>query len=150
MLHEIGHALGFGTIWAWDNLCSEYPATSGLDRPHFTGFWAQIMFDIAGGLFFEEKKVPIDPTNGGHWRTEYIGDELMAQGWTWPYRQPLSEVTVGALADLGYAVNYWAAEEYQLPSQQAAKAPPEPTRVRRCPRANPQVWVVGEDGQIQP
>ena len=62
------------------------------------------MFDVANNFTYPGKKVPIDD-DGGHWLKSAIGDEIMAKGWTYPFKQPISEMTVGAFLDLGYDVS---------------------------------------------
>lgn len=120
MLHEVGHCLGFGTTTIWDSFMREWPASSFNDDPHFMGVMAVLFFDIAGGSNYLGKKVPVERSDGGHWRFT-LGDELMAKGWTYPYREPLSEITIGALADMGYRVSYWGSEHYATPTA-ASKA----------------------------
>ena len=123
LLHEVGHCLGFGTIDLWDNLTREWPTSSLRDDPHFGGVFATLFFDLAGGGKYSGKKVPVDRSDGGHWRFT-LGDELMVKGGTYPYRRPLSEITIGALSDLGYRVSYWGAEYYATPTA-ASKAQTE-------------------------
>ena len=115
LLHEIAHCLGFGTTNLWDSFVQEWPATRTYHDPHFDGLFASISFDIAGGRNYAGEKVPIDRIDGGHWRST-LGDELLAKGWTYPYRQPLSEITVGALSDMGYNVSFYGAEHYATPT----------------------------------
>lgn len=123
MLHEVGHCLGFGTTTLWDLFMREWPAASFNDDPHFMGVMAVLFFDIAGGSNYGGKKVPVERSDGGHWRFT-LGDELMAKGWTYPYREPLSEITIGALSDMGYRVSYWGSEHYATPTA-ASKAQTE-------------------------
>ena len=65
--------------------------------------------------------VPVANTGGagtreGHWRETTFGNELMT-GFLDGGINPLSRVTVGALEDMGYQVNYQAADQdYQLPT----------------------------------
>lgn len=120
MLHEIAHCLGFGTTTLWDAFVKEWPATRSHHDPHFDGLLATISFDIAGGRSYAGEKVPLDRLDGGHWRST-LGDELMAKGWAYPYREPLSEITVGALSDLGYNVSFWGAEHYATPTAASKK-----------------------------
>jgi hypothetical protein len=69
--------------------------------------------------------VPVEATGGpgtalGHWRETTFGAELMT-GWAGPGTNlPLSRVTVGALADMGYTVNFAAADNYTLGSRSSA------------------------------
>jgi hypothetical protein len=52
-------------------------------------------------------------TADGHWRESVFGAELMT-GFVDPGNNPLSKVTLAALADQGYAVNLGAADPYGL------------------------------------
>jgi hypothetical protein len=56
-------------------------------------------------------------TFGGHWREAIFGNELMT-GYVDDHRDPLSTLTVAAFDDMGYTVNYSAAEAYQLPTHE--------------------------------
>jgi hypothetical protein len=64
--------------------------------------------------------VPVENTGGGgtrdsHWRESVHNAELMT-GWIegGGTPNPLSVITIGSLADLGYAVNMEAADPYVL------------------------------------
>ena len=64
--------------------------------------------------------VPVANTGGagtrdGHWREAVLGNELMT-GFLGVGNNPLSRLTVGALEDMGYQVNYAAADAFVLPS----------------------------------
>ena len=145
MLHEVGHALGFGTTTVWDNLLREWPASSSRDQPHFTGTFAGIMFDIASSYAYKGKTVPID-ADGGHWLQSVVGDEIMAKGWTYPFRMPISEMTAGAFLDLGYDVSFWGAQAYET-SSAAAKAG-EIREHHHDARETRQIRRVDVDGRI--
>jgi len=106
--HEIGHALGFassnpgfrrwvqGTSWTGPNAIREYTTLAGSSQ-------GVVPLETGGGA----------GTAGAHWAENLFRDELMTgfvarQG----VRMPLSRLTVGAFEDLGYSVNYAAAEAY--------------------------------------
>ncbi len=119
ILHEMGHVLGLGTLWdSYFNLL-DYDASSCQNSTVITyhGSGAVTAWQALGG----SGQVPVEESGGagtkcGHWREATFGDELMT-GWTRSGdRAPLSKVTVGGLADLGYAVDAAAADPYQLPS----------------------------------
>jgi hypothetical protein len=62
-------------------------------------------------------KVPVENTGGpgtadSHWRESVFGNELMTG--TVNEVNPLSRVTLGSMADLGYAVNLADADPYTL------------------------------------
>ncbi len=113
-LHELGHALGIGSGW--------YIRSSSTD-PHFAGGNAVAAFNAAGGQSYAGGKVPVHKNPTSHWRPEVFGGtaELMTP-WisTFSPNKPMSAITIGALADLGYTVDASMAEAYSLPSGIAA------------------------------
>lgn len=119
ILHEMGHVLGFGTIWIRKGLLAD-PALEGGEDPHFTGPAARQAFDDAGGEDYDGEKVPVEDEGGqgtadSHWRQSVFEDELMTSTLS-ATANPLSAVTVASLQDLGYEVNPAAADPYELPS----------------------------------
>ena len=60
-------------------------------------------------------------TAGVHWSEAVFGNELMT-GFTSGVPDPLSILTIGAMQDLGYTVNYAAADPYSLPGHLQAGA----------------------------
>ena len=152
-LHEIGHALGFGSIDEWDDLLvnsardyqRENPDSTTLPDAYFSGTAAVSAFDEIASSY-TGGKVPVEndtqtysnnlvggsvrspsspeerffggSTNAsldGHWRESVFNTEVMDtiidSG-----SEKLSKVTIAALADLGYSVDYTKAESYSLPS----------------------------------
>ena len=118
ILHEMGHALGYGTIWTDLNLLAD-PSLSGGTDPHFTGGQATAAFNAVGGAsYVASLKVPVENTGGqgtadSHWRESVFGNELMT-GFVGAGVNPLSRVTVGSMGDLGYSVNLADADPYTL------------------------------------
>jgi hypothetical protein len=119
ILHEMGHVLGFGTIWPDLGLLADpsLPPANGTD-PHFTGAQARIAFDEVGGAGYTGLKVPVENTGGegtadSHWRESVFGNELMT-GFLNSGVNPLSRVTVASFADMGYSVNLAGADPYTL------------------------------------
>ena len=49
-----------------------------------------------------------------HWRFLVFGDELMASELAPHYRSPLSAITLGLFADLGYSVDFSVADSYEV------------------------------------
>ena len=123
-LHEIAHVLGFGLGPRWDRLLRE-PSGAGVSGrdTHFDGAAAVAAFDRAGGTSYAGGKVPVENDTGRfgrgaldtHWRESVFGEELMTTAVViGDGSEPLSEVTIAALEDLGYQVDYRRAERYRL------------------------------------
>ncbi|HSJ26124.1 MAG TPA: leishmanolysin-related zinc metalloendopeptidase [Longimicrobiales bacterium] len=118
ILHEMGHVLGLGTLWARRSLVEG----AGSADPYYTGPRAQPGFVLGGGSILNG--VPVENTGGtgtrdSHWRESRLGNELMT-GYIGGTANPLSSITIGALMDLGYQVNFGAADAYVLPGQLAS------------------------------
>ena len=121
ILHEMGHVLGFGTLWEVDGLLVDPvgdPPASGAD-PHFIGSQGLTAFDDAGGVVYvASAKVPVENIGGpgtadGHWRESVFDSELMT-GFIGAGSSPLSAVTIASLADLGYSVDLTTADPFTL------------------------------------
>ena len=115
LLHELGHCLGFGTVWPEDLLIDPSRENSEADT-YFSGPLAVEAFNAAGGESYEGNKVPV--ANGGddgHWRGSVFGNELMASNVDATYPYFLSAITIQSLADLGYKVDPSQADPFTLP-----------------------------------
>jgi len=113
LTHEMGHALGFT------------PGATVFNRwivgDTFTGANAVREFNATFGR--TDTSVPLQAGVRAHWDEDVFDDELMT-----PFANNanfISRVTVGALADMGYTVNYAAAENYSPP---LTTMPPTATR----------------------
>ncbi|MBC8086666.1 MAG: hypothetical protein H7Z40_05335 [Phycisphaerae bacterium] len=113
--HELGHVLGFGTyLWYTRNLLTG----AGTDDPFFIGQSARAQFALLPNNY-AGTPVPVENTGGfgtrdAHWRRTIFNNELM-QGFTAP-NMPMSRVTVGSLADLGYTVDLTKADAFSFTS----------------------------------
>ena len=114
VIHEMGHVLGIGTLWARLGLV----AGSGTNDPEFTGTYARQAYTdlttIAG------RDVPLANQGGagtaeGHWRESVFGQELMT-GYLDEGVNPLSNLTIASLRDIGYSIDMDAADPFALPS----------------------------------
>lgn len=111
--HEMGHVIGIGTVWGRKGVL----AGAGSADPVFTGHRCRSAFLELGG---SGPAVPVENQGGGgtrdsHWRERYFRQELMT-GYVSPAgtRNPLSALTIASLEDLGYDVDYSAAEPYRI------------------------------------
>jgi len=116
-IHEMGHVMGIGTVWSFQELLADAVAVGGTD-PHFTGAQAIAAFDAAGGASYMGQKVPVennedDGTVDAHWRESVLDNELMTGKLDFG-NNPLSAITVRSLADQGYTVNVTGADPYSL------------------------------------
>ena len=135
VLHEMGHVLGFGTMWDRFDLL-ENPSTQGNPNAdtHFTGPLATRAFERAGGRNYRGGAiVPVE--NGGeqgsadsHWRESVLGNELMT-----PYLsagiEPFSVITIESMADLGFSVDPTVADNYRVSAAGAVGADLDPESV---------------------
>jgi subtilase family serine protease len=114
VFHEIGHILGFGTIWTRKSLL----AGAGGAAPTFLGKQATAVYN---DLFHANAAgVPVEGNSSGvgsrdsHWSETAFRNEVMS-----PYlsgaTHPASQVTIASMADLGYVVDLNAADAF-LPS----------------------------------
>ncbi len=111
-LHEMGHELGIGTIWRAKGVLRG----SSTSNPTFTGANANSAWVSSGGT----GRVPVENTGGsgtrnGHWRDSVLRNEILTGYYSAGFN-PLSRITIGSLQDVGYAVNYAAADPFSLSS----------------------------------
>jgi len=138
ILHEMGHVLGF-TTGIFNSqagitnqiVCAQLVSAPGLDS-HFNcthagaANFTRAMFDSIGGTTYTGgNKVPLEncvagvPASCGagtlysHWRENTFFNELMT-GYlnSGAPSNPLSVLTITAFQDIGYQVNYGAAQPY--------------------------------------
>lgn len=159
LAHELGHVLGFGTLWELFDLVREpsLPDRPGVDT-HFVGPLSIAAFDLVGGASWTGPPVPIENEIGAagsrdvHWRQAVFFDELMTPLLVPGRPNPLSRVTVASLGDLGYEVREDAADPYLLPGALGIDDPartrgPEPYRIHHLNRRLP-LHVLDGEGQL--
>jgi hypothetical protein len=123
VLHEMGHVLGFGTLWpnAQHDLLRD-PSDPNPDPPlidtHFIGQQAINAFNAAGGNGYSGAKVPVMNEGGAgtvnsHWRDAVFGNEVMT-GFINTGVNPMSAISVRAMQDLGYTVSIAGADSYTI------------------------------------
>ena len=109
ILHELGHVLGFGTVWE-DLELLEHDG----DSPYFTGPLAVEAYNAAGAD--DATRIPVS-ADRGHWHGDAFGwdypRELMVDGGG----TRLSAITIQSMADLGYVVDVERADPFELPGK---------------------------------
>jgi hypothetical protein len=137
-LHEMGHVLGFGTIWSIKKLL----AGAGSTDPGFTG--KDAIAEYRNIFYVDAVQVPVENTGpagtrDAHWRLSVFGNELMVGWLTYNASTSLSRITVASFADLGYVVNMNAADPYAKPASSNAN--------RQIPQVNGSatggIWALG-------
>ena len=119
VIHEMGHVLGFGkTIWTLNR-----SLLLGADsrKPRFTGPVAVKQWHNLGG----KGPVPVEGdfgpgTAGSHWDEDTFDNELMT-GFLNLGENPLSNVSAGAMKDIGYGARLQG-DQYDLPAPASATA----------------------------
>ena len=108
---------------AWGNVVTAHythPPHSVVSQVHLSGradFTQATPGDpvFRGVAFFTSFIAGGAGTAGVHWSESVFGNELMT-GFISGTPDPLSILTVGAMQDLGYTVNYSAADPYTMPA----------------------------------
>jgi Leishmanolysin len=149
MTHELLHVLGFGTIWEpvqfQDANGSVFTVGRNFVDTGTSTYTANSRVGYAYGELlgtYTPTAVPIEPQIYAHWDETRFDTELMtpfteAQGVT----TPISTLTLAALQDLGWNVNYGAAQSYSLPTtsqaalRTAGSAPQTTTAASRSARS---------------
>jgi hypothetical protein len=162
VLHEMGHVLGFGTLWGPTNLnllADACPSPSGCTTdPHFTGVRAIGAFDDIGGTAYTAgEKVPVEDcvstpgpcgagTLNGHWRESVFTTELMTGyiGTT----APMSVITIASLLDMAYQVSYTAADPFSWSPLLAMRAAASGLVPMRDDILRSRIQVVDRSGRI--
>jgi hypothetical protein len=133
VFHEMHHVLGFGTLWT--TVSPMLIVNAGTPASGFIGADGIRGCFLAGGLAPDcDPAIPLETAGGdatadGHWRQSIFGNELMTGSIGEPgERKPLSSMTIGSLADLGYTTNGNVADRYAVSSAVVADL----SRLRRA------------------
>ena len=102
VLHEIGHVLGIGTVWGDSGFVTQVGT-----QLQFTGQNAVNAFNRTMRQT-TSTGVPLEPDGAHWWRT--VTEELMTSGGNRSQKNKITEVSIGALHDLGYTVSYEQAD----------------------------------------
>ena len=115
--HELGHALGFGAGFK--------PFDPYVVGDTFIG--PNALREYRTAFRTTATSVPLEPGVRGHWDERVFRSELMTpSAESVGTAMPISRVTIGALQDMGYKVNYAAAERYTAALMAAASMLPQP------------------------
>jgi hypothetical protein len=135
VLHEMHHVLGYGTLW--NSVTPALVVNAGTAASAYVGTQGILGCLADGGTASCERSIPLENTGGAgtadvHWRRSVFANELMvayvaAAGTA----MPVSTLTIGALADLGYVTNAKAADPYMVPSTAASAVRSEARRTAR-------------------
>jgi hypothetical protein len=141
VLHEIGHVLGFGTLWFARDLLQD----GATDNPFFNGALARAefarVFPGYAGTAVPVENVGDMNTRNTHWRRSVFNNELM-QGFS-SATMPLSRITIGAMGDIGYSVDLNAADPFVAPTAAASST----RAVIHNDVADLEIWSVDRNGR---
>ena len=148
ILHEMGHVIGFGTLWS----ALELIEGAGGGDPIFVGPSSRSAWTFSTqNLGFTGRIVPVENTGGpgtrdGHWRENIARNELMT-GFIQSGDNPLSAFTVASLRDMGYVVNDADADPFTLTA--LLRAGPTPAiELREVPLQGP-IYVRSRRGPVR-
>ena len=141
ILHEMGHVLGFGTMWNFDpgasaiipigpgNPPNALLVGAGTSNPVFIGTSTRAAFlgAVAPGRTFTGIPVPVENLGGpgtanSHWREATVNNELMT-GFLNNGINPLSAFTATSFRDLGYVVNDAVTDAFTFQALLQAQTP---------------------------
>jgi len=134
ILHEMGHVLGYGTLW--DQVAFNFLSGACSTAPTYTGPNAVAAFtgqNGGTGTSIPVENFPGTPptcpngTRDSHWEEDVFKSEIMT-GFISGIVRPLSLTSIQSLKDLGYQTNPAAADPFNLATQptlrvQGAEAP---------------------------
>jgi hypothetical protein len=117
ILHEMGHVLGFGTLWEYEHLITSRTSPAPFYYTGVNGNTGLTSFagPDAGQIVVEDQGGP--GTARAHWKEDTYDSELMtgyleAKG----KLMPLSLMTARSLVDLGYTIDESKADPYTMPT----------------------------------
>jgi hypothetical protein len=113
--HEMLHVVGIGTLWDVKNLITGARTSDVV----YNGPLGRQGCVEDGGTTLCSTNVPVENngvpgTTDAHWRESSFQSELMT-GYVNAGGMPLSAITTGSLADMGYVVNPFAADPFTVP-----------------------------------
>ena len=115
MIHEFAHVVGFGTFWEDHQMIAD----EHLGLYAANTFAGQVYGEMLGTFIPTPVELTVNVGEGsdlGHWRKNpHFDNEIGVEAGHPDEQQVTSALTIASLRDLGWTVNYGAAEEYILP-----------------------------------
>lgn len=115
MIHEFGHVLGFSENFK--NGAKLINKSTETYKSNSNAGWAY--GELLGT--YQQTAIPLASKDYSHWNEDIFQQEIMTPSAN-NKSMPLSQMTIAALNDLGWNVNYGAAEDYSLPSSSTIKS----------------------------
>lgn len=153
--HEIMHVLGFGLYW--DNSVNGRNLLQdvGTGDPRYAGSEGRQGCITVGGATTCAASVPVENAGGQtvvniHWRESIFGSELMTS--LLSSSNPLSAMTIGALADLGLVVNSADFDAYTIPERAVIRGSDVLAAMSgaQWERIIQPTWIIEKDGRAHP
>ena len=128
ILHEMGHVLGYGTLW--DDPAFNFLTGACTTTPTYTGPNALAAFtgqNGGSGTSIPVENFPGTPpscnngTRDSHWEEDVFRSEIMTGFISGTFR-PLSLTSIQSLKDLGYVTNPAAADAFDLSNAATLRA----------------------------
>ena len=112
LLHEFAHCMGFPNSNAWRNYVVNTTAPTEFTGPNAVKYYNSVFGTAASGVPIEQDFG--EGTAYAHWTESIFGNEILT-GFIGT-SNPISIITVGAYEDMGYKVDYDAADPYTPPT----------------------------------
>ncbi len=116
LTHEFAHVLGIGTLWE-DNGRSLVDYTTGkYVSDSYAGLaYGELTGNLSAGIPLSKDRDSNGQIVYGHWDESTFGGELLTpQTEGAGLNMPLSQMTIASLRDIGWNVNYGAADSFAL------------------------------------
>ena len=155
ILHEMGHVLGYGTLWDANffnviaGACTATPTYTGTNAvAAFTGSNGGTLFTSVPVENFQPGVECNNGTRDSHWEEDVFRSEVMT-GFISGIQRPLSLTSIQSLKDLGYVVNAAAADPFNINTQPTLRAGESWVRADlRNDILNIPIYAIDEQGRM--